>query len=83
MPLALSETEAEADFLKKRRHQMDCLSQCSNEERPILQIQCKTSKTVTIEKPMHKPNIPPQLATNQIIGILWNEERLDIEDNEA
>ena len=36
----------------------------------VWRTKCRTSKTVTMENPMHSPKIPPQLATNQIIGIL-------------
>jgi hypothetical protein len=28
--------------------------------------------TVTMLKPMHRPRIPPELATNQITGIFWS-----------
>ena len=48
------------------------LYQEAMDEQDDFVIQCSTSNTVTIEKPIHRPRIPPQLATNQMIGILWS-----------
>ena len=38
---------------------------------------------MTMEKPMHRPRMPPQLATNQMMGILCDGVQIvDLADGE-